>query len=45
MTQQRGIGPRHDTTGQVIRQIKQLSDEDVPQSEAVVGTDGQIKLK
>ena len=43
--QTRGIGPRTDTSGAVIKQMKQLSDSDVPQSEAVVGSDGSIKLK
>lgn len=45
MIQERGIGPRHDKTGRVVQQIKQLSDEDVPQSEAVVWPDGQIRMK
>ena len=43
--QTRGIGPRTDTTGAVIRQMKQLSDSDVPQSQAVIDTQGRILLR
>ena len=43
--QTRGVGPRTDTTGSVVRQIKQLSEADVPQSEAVVEADGSIHLR
>ncbi len=45
MTQQRGIGPRHDTTGAVVRQIRQLSESDLPQSQAVIDETGRIRLK
>ena len=45
MTQERGIGPRRDTTGAVVKQIKQLTETDVPQSEAVVNGDGTIRMK
>jgi poly-gamma-glutamate capsule biosynthesis protein CapA/YwtB (metallophosphatase superfamily) len=43
--QTRGIGPRTDHSGAVINQLKQLSDADVPQSQASISTDGSIKLK
>jgi len=43
--QTRGVGPRKDTTGSVVRQMKALSDADVPQSQAVVNADGSILLK
>lgn len=43
--QQRGTGPRHDATKAVARQIRQLSIEDVPLSEAVIDAKGNIKLK
>ena len=45
MTQQRGIGPRHDTTGVVVRQIRQLSEADLPQSQAAIDEEGRIRLK
>ncbi|MBQ9356722.1 MAG: CapA family protein [Prevotella sp.] len=45
MIQTRGVGPRHDNTGAVIRQMRQLSLDDVPQSQAVIGTDGKITLR
>jgi poly-gamma-glutamate capsule biosynthesis protein CapA/YwtB (metallophosphatase superfamily) len=43
--QTRGIGPRTDTSGAVIRQMKQLSDADVPQSQAVIDAQGRIILR
>lgn len=43
--QQKGVGPRTDKTGAVLREIKQLSDSDVPQSQAVVDAQGNITLK
>ena len=45
MTQQRGVGPRHDTTGAVVREIRQLSEADLPQSQAVIDEEGRIRLK
>lgn len=44
-TQIKGIGPRINKTKEVARQIKLLSDEDIPQSEAHIDTDGRITLK
>lgn len=43
--QQKGVGPRKDATQSVARQIKQLSEEDVPQSEARIDSNGNITLK
>ena len=43
--QQKGIGPRHDKTGSVIREMKQLSEADVPQSQARIDGEGNISLK
>ena len=43
--QTRGIGPRTDKTGAVIRQIKQLTESDVPQSQAKIDDQGNILLK
>lgn len=45
MIQTRGIGPRTDNTGAVNMQIKQLSESDIPESEAEIGADGSITLK
>jgi poly-gamma-glutamate capsule biosynthesis protein CapA/YwtB (metallophosphatase superfamily) len=45
MLQTRGVGPRNDSTGAVIRQMRQLSIDDVPQSQATVSTDGKITLR
>ncbi|MBO7110117.1 MAG: CapA family protein, partial [Prevotella sp.] len=42
--QTRGIGPRTDRSGAVINQLKQLSDADVPQSQAKISADGRISL-
>ena len=43
--QTRGIGPRTDEKGVVIQQMKQLSEADVPQSQATISADGLITLK
>ena len=40
-----GVGPRHDKTGAVIRQLKMLSESDIPQSQAIIDEKGHIKLK
>lgn len=45
MLQTRGIGPRNDTTGSVITQMRQLSEADVPQSQATIDQNGRITLK
>lgn len=45
MLQQKGTGPRHDPEGLVIRQMKLLSEEDTPQSEAEICADGTILPK
>lgn len=42
MTQTRGKGPRHDASNLVIKQIKELSEADIPQSEARIESDGRI---
>lgn len=42
--QTRGIGPRTDRTGAVVNQLKQLSEADVPQSQAKINADGSIIL-
>jgi poly-gamma-glutamate capsule biosynthesis protein CapA/YwtB (metallophosphatase superfamily) len=43
--QQKGIGPRTDKTHEVARQIRMLSEEDFPQSEARIDAKGTISLK
>ena len=43
--QQKGIGPRNDKSGSVAHEIKQLSESDVPQSEARIDDKGHITLK
>ena len=43
--QQKGIGPRHDRSGSVAREMKQLSEADVPQSQARIDGAGHITLK
>ena len=43
--QQKGIGPRHDKSGSVAHEMKQLSESDVPQSEARIDDKGHITLK
>lgn len=45
MIQTRGVGPRHDTTGSVLSQLKMLSETDVPQSQAHIDNNGHISLK
>ena len=42
--QTRGIGPRTDHSGAVVNQLKQLSEADVPQSQAKINADGSIIL-
>lgn len=42
MKQQKGIGPRIDKHNNVAHQIKQLSEEDVPNSEAHINNQGYI---
>ena len=41
----KGVGPRKDKTNAVVHQIKALSEEDVPASEARIDDDGNITLK
>ena len=43
--QQKGLGPRRDATHSVARQIRQLSQEDVPHSEATIDPKGAIRRK
>ena len=43
--QQRGTGPRTDKSGSVARQIKTLSEQDPPASEAVISSEGTITLR
>lgn len=43
--QQRGVGPRKDATNSVAQNIKQLSETDVPNSEAQIDDTGKITLK
>ena len=43
--QTRGIGPREDTTGSVAREIRNLSNTDIPQSQATIDAQGNISLK
>ena len=43
--QQRGAGPRTDKSGSVARQIKTLSEQDLPASEAVISSEGAITLR
>lgn len=45
MVQTRGVGPRTDENNSVAKQIKQLSESDIPHSEAVVDSMGNITLK
>ena len=45
MIQTRGIGPRHDKTGSVIRQLKMLSESDIPHSQAIIDEKGHIRMK
>ena len=43
--QTRGIGPRKDAAGSVAREIRQLSNTDIPQSQATIDAQGNISLK
>lgn len=43
--QQRGHGPRYDKTGRVTQQIKTLSTQDLPASEAFITTKGHIRRR
>ena len=43
--QTRGIGPRKDPAGSVAREIRSLSITDIPQSQATIDTEGNIRLK
>lgn len=45
MIQQRGTGPRLDKTNSVAREMKQLSEADVPYSQARILSDGAIRLR
>ena len=45
MIQTRGIGPRHDKTGSVVRQMKMLSETDIPHNQANIDEKGHITLK
>ena len=45
LKQQKGIGPRNDSQHSAARQMKLLSEEDIPQSEAAISTSGLITLK
>ena len=43
--QQKGVGPRHNKANDVAREMKQLSEADVPQSQARIDDKGNISLK
>lgn len=43
--QTRGIGPRFDESGSVAKEIKRLSESDVPQSQATIDNEGNISFK
>ena len=43
--QTRGIGPRADAAKSVVKQMKELSEADVPQSQATIDANGSIRLK
>ena len=45
MLQTRGVGPRLDETHKAAREMKSLSETDVPQSKAVIDNQGNIHLK
>ena len=45
MKQARGVGPRHDFTHQAARQMKSLSEADLPNSQASLDNQGNISLK
>lgn len=43
--QTRGVGPRQDAAGSAAREIRQLSEADIPQSQATIDAQGTIRLK
>lgn len=43
--QTRGIGPRKDAADNVAHEIRSLSNADIPQNQAVIDTQGNIRLK
>ena len=43
--QTRGVGPRQDAAGSAAREIRQLSETDIPQSQATIDALGSIRLK
>lgn len=43
--QQKGVGPRKDTSGVVIRNLRRLSSEDFPASPLIITDDGEIKRR
>lgn len=43
--QTRGIGPRKDAADSVAHEIRSLSNADIPQNQAVIDTQGNIRLK
>jgi poly-gamma-glutamate capsule biosynthesis protein CapA/YwtB (metallophosphatase superfamily) len=43
--QTRGVGPRQDAAGSAAREIRQLSEADIPQSQATIDALGSIRLK
>jgi len=45
MLQQRGVGPRLDTTNSAAQEMKSLSEADVPKSEASISRTGAIRLR
>lgn len=45
MIQTRGIGPRNDKTGSVVKQIKMLSETDIPKNQAHIDEKGHISLR
>ncbi len=42
--QRRGLGPRRDTTGVVIKRIAELTAEDIPQGKLRISNDGKINI-
>ncbi len=45
MIQTRGIGPRNDKTGSVVKQMKMLSETDIPKNQAHIDEKGHISLR
>lgn len=45
MVQQRGMGPRNDKQQRAAREIKALSEEDIPESKVCIDDSGNITLK